>query len=299
MQDLKDLECLVALSRYRHFARAAEACGLSQPAFSMRIRSLEARLGARIVRRGNRFEGLTREGERVLAHAKSIIGEVRALEAEVKAARGEIVGTLAFGVIPTATIHAAGLAERLHARHPRITTSIVATNSLGVQQGVEDGRFDLGLTYTEGAARDLLRVRPLYDEGYSLLVPEAMAPAGAAVAWAEAARLPLILLEPSMQNRRIVDRVFRELGAVPRIVSETSGFLPAVVMAARGMGATVIPDSLSEGLGRIAGVRVLPLTEPEVAKSVSLVTARREAAVPALLALIDLLAEEETAEDAP
>jgi DNA-binding transcriptional LysR family regulator len=292
MQDLKDLECLVALARYRHFARAAAACGLSQPAFSMRIRGLEERLATRIVRRGNRFEGLTREGERVLAHAKAIIGEVRALEAEVKAARGEIVGTLAFGVIPTAAIQAADLAQRLHARHPRVRTSIVTTNSFGVQQGVEDGRFDFGITYTDGAAQDLLHVRPLYDERYSLLAPAAMAGTRERIPWAEAAALPLILLEPSMQNRRIVDSVFREIGEVPRVVSETSGFLPAVVMAARGMGATVIPDALHEGLGRIDGLRMLPLTEPDIAKSVSLVTSRRRAAIPAALALLDMLSEE-------
>ena len=157
---------------------------------------------------------------------------------------------------------------------------------------MEDGRFDFGITYTEGATQDLLRIRPLYDERYSLLAPEAMAGGRARIPWAEAAALPLILLEPSMQNRRIVDSVFREIGEVPRVVSETSGFLPAVVMAARGMGATVIPDALRAGLGRIDGVRMLPLTEPDLAKSVSLVTSRRRPAIPAALALLDMLAED-------
>ncbi len=63
-------------------------------------------------------------------------------------------------------------------------------------------------------------------------------------------------------------------------------------MAARGMGATVIPDALREGLGRIDGVRVLPLTEPEIARSVSLVTSRRRPAIPAALALLDMLADD-------
>ena len=43
MLDLRDLECLSALARHKHFARAAEECGMSQPAFSMRIRNLEDR----------------------------------------------------------------------------------------------------------------------------------------------------------------------------------------------------------------------------------------------------------------
>ena len=72
MLDLRDLECLSALARHKHFARAAEDCGMSQPAFSMRIRNLEERLETQIVRRGNRFQGLTAEGELVLAHGRAL-----------------------------------------------------------------------------------------------------------------------------------------------------------------------------------------------------------------------------------
>lgn len=49
------MQLLVALARHRHFARAARDVGISQPAFSMRIRKLEENLGVAIVRRGNRF----------------------------------------------------------------------------------------------------------------------------------------------------------------------------------------------------------------------------------------------------
>ena len=55
MISLRDLEFLSALARHRHFARAAEECGVSQPAFSMRIRKMEERLGTSVVTRGNRF----------------------------------------------------------------------------------------------------------------------------------------------------------------------------------------------------------------------------------------------------
>jgi DNA-binding transcriptional LysR family regulator len=290
VQDLRSLECLIALARYRHFAKAAEHCGLSQPAFSMRIRSLEERLNTRIVKRGNRFQGLTREGERVLAHAKSIIGRVRALEEEVQAGQGRIVGSLAIGTIPTTEPYAARLAYRLRSVHPGITTSIETGTSLAIQQGVDDGRFDAGITYTEGAATDLLEVDELYDERYALLLPDDLAPGEReTITWAEAGALPLILLEPDMQNRRIIDRVFRDLGVAPDVVAETDGFMAAVVMATLGMGATVIPEVLRTGLGTFAHMRFLPLVAPEVEKSVCLVTLRQEAALPAVLALRSLV----------
>ena len=92
MIEIRDLQLLSALARHRHFAKAAEECGISQPAFSMRIRNLEDRLGLSIVRRANRFQGLTEEGEMIVRRARRMLDDAKALEQEVEAARGEISG---------------------------------------------------------------------------------------------------------------------------------------------------------------------------------------------------------------
>jgi DNA-binding transcriptional LysR family regulator len=286
MLDLRDLDCLVALSRHRHFAKAAQHCGLSQPAFSMRIRHLEERLNTRIVKRGNRFLGLTAEGEAILAHSRDILDRVRALEEETLAAKGEVVGSLVLGVIPTSAAYAGFLASRLNRTHPGLRIRIDTTNSLAIQQGVDAGDFDAGLTYSEGVSTDLLDCLPLYTEDYWLLLPEALAAdKGDSITWAEAADLPLILLDPEMQNRRIVDMIFRDAGVHPQVVSETNGFTAAVVMAVQGMGATVIPRVLMESLSHLDGAVYLPLREPTAAKPVSLVTPRRDSAIPVVEAL--------------
>ena len=69
--------------RHHHFAKAAEKCGISQPAFSMRIRNLEDRLGVSIVRRAIRFQGLIEEGDMILQRARSILDDTKALEQQV------------------------------------------------------------------------------------------------------------------------------------------------------------------------------------------------------------------------
>jgi DNA-binding transcriptional LysR family regulator len=66
------LEFLLALSRERHFGRAAEACAVTQPTLSAGLKHLEESLGLLLVTRGSRFQGLTSEGERVLDWAKRI-----------------------------------------------------------------------------------------------------------------------------------------------------------------------------------------------------------------------------------
>lgn len=280
MLDLKDLDCLIALTRHRHFAKAADELGMSQPAFSMRIRHLEDRLGTQIVKRGNRFQGLTAEGETIVWHARIIHDQVRALEDEVKAARGEVVGTLILAAIPTAAAYAARIANRLRQGHPGIQVRIDTATSLAIQQGVDEGRFDAGLTYTEGVSGDLLKVEELYIEHYVLLVPDELRKGDALeISWSDAAELPLILLEPEMQNRRILDNIFLEAGAAPTIVAESNGFMAAIGMALEGMGATVLPKVLVETLGAFQGATLLDLVQPKAEKPVSLVTPMRAQSV--------------------
>ena len=75
------LEFLLALAREKHFGRAAEACGVTQPTLSAGVKQLEEQLGVLLVNRGSRFQGFTPEGERVLEWARRIVGDTRAMRA--------------------------------------------------------------------------------------------------------------------------------------------------------------------------------------------------------------------------
>ena len=83
MFDIRDMQLLVALERHGHFARAADDCGISQPAFSARIRNLELDLKSSIVLRGNRFMGFTPEGEIVLTWARKLLEDVDGMKQEL------------------------------------------------------------------------------------------------------------------------------------------------------------------------------------------------------------------------
>lgn len=288
--ELRDLQLLSALARHRHFAKAAEDCGISQPAFSMRIRNLEERLGVTIVRRANRFQGLTEEGEMIVRRARRILGDAKALEQEVAAVRGEISGALILGVIPTALAFTGRLVRRLHEAHPRIVARIDSMSSTAIQQGLDEGTIDAGITYGDSIGTDLRHVQPLYEETYVLLVPAHLTEATGPVPWARVADFPLCLLEPQMQNRRILDRIFAEQGLHPRIVAETSGFTAAMVMAREGLAAAVVPRVLVRALGDLRGTKVLPLIDPVVSKPIALATLDRDPELPTVTALRQVVA---------
>jgi DNA-binding transcriptional LysR family regulator len=114
------LDMFIALAAERHFGRAAEVCGVTQPSLSSAIRQLEDQLGVQLVYRGSRFQGLTPEGQRVLDWARRISGDMRSMKDEMRSVHAGLPVMLRLGVIPTALAMVAGpMAGRLAARIDR------------------------------------------------------------------------------------------------------------------------------------------------------------------------------------
>lgn len=291
MADLRDMQLLVSLARHAHFARAAAECGISQPAFSTRIRNLEVDLGVAIVKRGNRFLGFTREGEIVLGWARRMVADVDGLRQEIAAAKGALTGRLAVGAVPTALAFVAQTAAAVRRAHPDLLIQINSLSSSQIHQGLTDVSLDAGVTYLDHELPSGLTVEPLYEESYVLIAPAGIAPRAAGGAtWAEAAALPLCLLTRNMRNRRILDEVFTQaVGAPPSPATETNAFTAALAQVAGGVAATIAPAYLADSLAIGDGVARLPLSEPEFRTPIGLVTTDRDPVPPAVTALVAAL----------
>ena len=282
------LEMFIALARERHFGRAAEACGVTQPSLSSAIRQLEDQLGVQLVFRGSRFQGLTPEGQRVLDRALGIVGDVRALRNEMRVVRSGLSGNLRLGVIPTALPMVADLTGPFTARHPNVRVSILSRTSVEILTGIESLELEAGITYLDNEPLGRVSQLPLYTEFYRLLIAKGSDLAGRRqVSWADLASVPLCLLTADMQNRRIVNQHLGEAGvaAMPMIESNSTVALVAHVLT--GRWASVVPKRLADMFlldGRLLSV---PIVEPEAEHSVGLIAARRDPQTPVLQALID------------
>ena len=282
------LEMFIALARERHFGRAAEACGVTQPSLSSAIRQLEDQLGVQLVFRGSRFQGLTPEGQRVLDRALGIVGDVRALKDEMRTARRGLSGNLRIGVIPTALPMVADLTGPFTARHPNVRVSILSRTSVEILTGIESLELEAGITYLDNEPLGRVSQLPLYTEFYRLLVAKGSDLAGRRqVSWAELSAVPLCLLTADMQNRRIVNQHLGEAGvdAAPMIESNSTVALVAHVLT--GRWASVVPKRLADMFlldGRLLSV---PIVEPEAEHTVGLIAARRDPQTPILQALMD------------
>ena len=283
------LDFLLALSREEHFGRAAEACGVTQQTLSAAVKHLENRFGVQLVQRGSRFQGFTPEGERVLVWARRIVGDARAMHDDVVSLRSGLSGRLRIAAIPTALPMVAGLTTPYRARHPGVRFSIKSTTSDEIFQLLENLEADAGITYLDNEPTGRVTTVPLYTEHYRLLTAE-NGPYGDrdVVTWAETGRIPLCLLTPNMQNRRIIDTQLRASGIEPASSLESNSMIVLMTHVRTLQWASVMPAILAEALGPTEGVRSIPIVEPDLQHVIGVVALRREPATPMVSALIDV-----------
>jgi DNA-binding transcriptional LysR family regulator len=241
------LDFLIALARERHFGRAAETCGVTQPTLSAGVKHLEEQMGVLLVNRGSRFRGFTAEGEKVLEWARRIVGDTRAMRQEINALRHGLTGQLRIAAIPTALAMVASLTTPFRARHPNVRFTIMSRTSIEVLGQLENLEIDAGLTYLDNEPLGRVTAIPLYRERYRLIT-SSDAPLGDrdSVTWAEVARVPLCLLTPNMQNRRIIDDLLRHAGGAALPTLESNSMIVLFAHVRTGQWASVMPSKLAE-----------------------------------------------------
>ncbi|MGD9922273.1 MAG: LysR family transcriptional regulator [Pseudorhodoplanes sp.] len=284
---LDKLEYLMALSREEHFGRAAESCGVTQPTLSAGIKQLEETLGVLLVRRGSRFIGFTPEGQRTLDWARRIVSDARAMRQEISALKKGLTGRLKIAAIPTALAMVAAITTPYRARHPDVRFTILSQNSIQVLTHLENLEIDAGITYLDNEPLGRVNTVPLYQERYQLLTaPDAPLGNRDRVTWAEVSRVPLCLLTPDMQNRRIIDELLRSAGGDPQPTLESNSVVVLFAHVRTGRWATVMPSKLAETLGLTDTIRAIPIVEPEAVHTIGLVVPAREPMTPLTAALV-------------
>jgi DNA-binding transcriptional LysR family regulator len=284
---LDKLEYLMALARERHFGRAADTCGVTQPTLSAGIKQLEEQLGVLLVQRGSRFIGFTPEGERTLDWARRIVSDSRAMRQEITALKKGLTGRLKIAAIPTALAMVAAITTPYRARHPDVRFTILSQNSIQVLTHLENLEIDAGITYLDNEPLGRVSTVPLYQERYQLLTaPDAPLGNRNSVTWAEVAKVPLCLLTPDMQNRRIIDDLLRGAGGDPQPTLESNSVVVLFAHVRTGRWATVMPSKLAETLGLTDTLRAIPIIEPEAVHTIGLVVPAREPMTPLTAALV-------------
>ena len=286
--NLRDLQYVVAVADLGQFGRAASACNVSQPTLSASIKQLEDQLGVMLVYRGSRYQGLTPEGERVLDWARRIVGDAHTMKEEMRAARHGLSGRLRIAAIPTALAMIVDLTTPFREKHPGVSFSVLSRNSVEVQTLLGNFEIDIGVTYLDNEPLGRVVSVPLYSERYQLITAIGNPLSDRdKVSWAEVAELPLCLLTPDMQNRRIIDHHLAEAGVTARPTLESNSMIVLFSHIRTGKWSSIMPLNLAETFGFSEPIRAIPIVEPDASHIVGLIAAKREPHTPLVAAFLN------------
>ena len=147
--NLAQLSYVVALDEHRHFSRAAEACGVTQPTLSTQLGKLESELGVEIFDRSRRPVSPTDLGRQIVDQARRVLREVGRFEEMILEARGVVAGELRIGVLPTlAPYLLPRLVADLSRDYPGISLNVEELVTERILESLEADRLDVGLVAT-------------------------------------------------------------------------------------------------------------------------------------------------------
>jgi DNA-binding transcriptional LysR family regulator len=260
--DTRQLAAFCAVVERKSFSQAAERLGVTQPAVSLQIRSLEQRLGTQLLDRSGRRVEPTEAGRRLYASAQKLLALEQQLVDEVAGGEGELTGTLELGAStgPGGTVVPLLLCD-FQELHPDVRVRLSVSDTQTVVDQVADRELELGVV---GAARRHRGVlfEPFFRDEVVLACPGGHRFAGRTISIDELRTETLIVMQEGAGVRQVIEDVLRGAGVRLRDldVRLELGLQESVRSAVlAGHGVTFISRSAIEadlGAGSIATVRV-------------------------------------------
>ena len=266
MITLRQLRYLDAIATHGHFGRAASAAAVTQPALSMQIKELETTLALALVERLPRGARLTADGVAVVARARGILGEVRALEEFAKARGPTLSGVLRLGVIPSlAPYILPRLLTRLRQGYPALELTINETLTDRLVAKLREGTLDL-LLLALPIEGDGILTRPLFDDPFVLAAPPGLGDDPMRLL----ANEPVLLLEDGhcLRDQALSFCADRQKGGVDAFGA--SSLTTVVQMVAAGLGVTLLPTIAVPVEAAGANVRLIRFPAPAPARQIGL-----------------------------
>jgi DNA-binding transcriptional LysR family regulator len=278
--DTRQLAAFCAVVERRSFSQAAERLGVTQPAVSLQVRALEARLGQRLIDRSGRRVEPTEAGWRLYRNAQRLLQLEQQLIEDVRGDGERLRGTLAIGASTGPGAHLVPLLLcEFQREHPDLSIALSISDTHTVIERVAERELELGIV---GAIRRhrALQFEPLVVDEIVLAVPPAHRAAGGEIGLEELRNENVIVMQEGAGVRQVVDEELRRAGLrlrglAPKLELGLQESVKSAVAA--GYGVSFISRSAIEGelaAGTLAAARVAGL---EPARQIYVVRARGRA----------------------
>lgn len=269
---LRQMEYIVTVHQLGSFSLAASKLNVSQPSLSNQLATVEADLGIRLFERSRAGVLTTARGLEFVTRARRILSEVETLRAAMLSDL-PFGGRLRLGVLPSIGPYLLPQAMKaLHQSQPDLRVIVREENTLNLEEGLRNGRFDAIISTPEDHPNS--QQYPLFVEPLWVAVAQDHPLAERAqVGATDLAGQRLLTLDTGHRLARIVYGIAGTCGAIVSDDYEGTSLDSIVLMAATGAGIGILPDLFArrQGVHR-SEVRVLPLQMADADRTISLLT---------------------------
>ena len=269
--EIKNLEIILALDSEKHFNRAAEKLDISQPALSMKLKSLENEIGVKLVKRGKNYMGLTTEGQILKERFKNIVKEYSNIKQLSSELRNNLTGNLRIGVIPTALLDASFILNSFVKKFKNVKLQVFSMSSNEIDKNLHDFKLDLGISYLDNEPILGVEKIPLYEETYYLISKKDELKNLKSINWEECGDLDLCLISKENQFRRILDAVFKENSINPRVLIESNSLTHIYSHVNSSNFSTIMPYIFTQSFNYDKGTSFIKLVSPEISNKIGIV----------------------------
>lgn len=275
---LTQLDYIVAVDTYRHFATAAEACHVTQPTLSMQIQKLEDELGVLIFDRSKQPVVPTETGQAIVAQARDVLRAARRIPDLVSESKNALRGDLRIGIIPTLAPYLLPyFIGEFVGKYPAMSVRIQELVTEQIVERLRNGLIDVGLVVTpltENGITELTLFREPFvvyaADSHALLRKETVGPADLRTdgLW--------LLTEGHCFRNQVVSLcgADRRAGDSTALRYETGSLETLIKLIDRQDGFTLLPYLATLDMDATRRSRLRPFDAPQPVREVSLVTHR-------------------------
>ena len=291
MINFRHLRAFEAVIEHRHFTKAAESIGLSQPALSALIHQLEEDLQIKLFHRSTRNVEPTNIGLEFGDVISQLLAQFDEALNNVTRYSDLTRGKVTIGVLPS--LASSVLPETLvkfKEKYPDISVEIRDMLGTEITDQLMTRQIDLAVTRTH-KHREIENI-PLFNDRLVLIGnPQTINPKGNKLKWRDLADEPIIAMTPGSTIRTLIDGAATAADFTLNIATQTRMIPTALAFARAGYGCTILPCSDAPG-GKLSELPQFELDEPYVRREISLMRLAGAATSPAANALTKHLTEE-------
>ena len=289
LPSVRQLRAFIAVYHTGQVSAAAEQLALTQPAVTVLLRELEAKLGLKLFDRSTRSLRRTDAAAEAIVFAERALAELEALGASMAelsgARRGRVriaaTSTVAQTLLPPAM-------RRFLDAHPGVRIEIDDIAPTEFVETLLADRVDFGIGTLEAPVPGLKEEVILRDQLAAVGLPGPAFPADKPITWKQLAALPLVTVKAGYGVRRRIEAAAETAGVALRIEHEVSLLTTALAVAASGVGVAVVPASLP-AFGPHTGLAVRRLTRPAVERNTAVVYRAERSLSPAAREFVAVL----------